>query len=83
MPLCHEKRQFPEEVKYDPIQVFYKELHEFDAYLGSEAFRVELFGEKNAKKYEYQPLVRMPKEAEDEAPPAANRRSIIALLTQK
>ena len=52
LPLCHEKRQFPEEVNYDAMEVFYKKLQEIDTHVGRKAFRVELFGEKNAKKYE-------------------------------
>jgi hypothetical protein len=71
LPFCHEKRQHVDEVNYDAIEVFYKKLQEIDAYVGSEAFRVELFGEKNAKKYEYQPLVRMPEE--DDAPPTGGK----------
>ena len=65
LPFCHEKRQHVDEVNYDAIEVFYKKLQEVDAHVGSEAFRVELFGEKNAKKYEYQPFIRT---AEEEGP---------------
>ena len=60
-----------DDVNSDAI-VSYNKLKEIDAYVGSDASRVEMFGENNANKYEYQPLVSVPEE--DDAPPAANMK---------
>ena len=65
LPFCHERRQLSEELDYDAIEKFYDKLREIDAHCNSDAFRAQVFGDKNAKKYEYQPLVRTPEEDEE------------------
>ena len=45
--------------------VAYNKLKDFDDYLGSSEFRVQLCGEKNANTYEYPPSVRTIVELED------------------
>jgi hypothetical protein len=65
LPFCHERRQLSEELGYDAIEKFYDKLREIDAHCNSDAFRAQVFGDKNAKKYEYQPLVRTPEEDEE------------------
>ena len=54
----------PEELDYDAIEKFYDKLREIHAHCNSDAFRAQVFGDKNARKYEYQPLVRTPEEQE-------------------
>lgn len=65
LPFCHERAQISE-LDYSEIESFYNKLVELDQFFGSEERRVELFGEKNANKYEYQPIVRTPSLIEDE-----------------
>ena len=69
LPFCHERRQYADDLDYRQIEKFYNKLREIDKYCDTEDFRVRMFGEKLAKKYEYQPLIRNPEmavAAEDE-----------------
>jgi hypothetical protein len=68
LPFCHERRQFPEELRYDAIEEMYQKFQGVDQLLDTTEFRLKLFGEKNADKYEYQPLVRSGKRDDDEEP---------------
>jgi len=46
------------------IEQFYNLLKQIDDHCNTEGFRVNLFGQKNANKYCYQPLVRSPDDEE-------------------
>ena len=48
------------------MEGFYNKLQEIDKWCGSEDFRLQVFGEKLAGKYEYQPLVRHPENPDEE-----------------
>jgi hypothetical protein len=65
LPFCHERKQHPEDIDYDSVARFYNKLQEIDKWCGSADFRIQVFGEKLAGKYEYQPLVRHPEEVEE------------------
>jgi len=65
-PFCFDRRQYPNEVNYDAIKQLYDVFGEIDAYCGSEEFRKEIFGEKNANQYAYVPLRRIPDEDDDD-----------------
>jgi len=75
LPFCHERHQYSDELDYGQIERFYDKLREIDKYLDTEEFRVQLFGEKNAKRYEYQPLVRVAQPAEEEEEEAGRSAS--------
>ncbi|MFM7980457.1 MAG: hypothetical protein ACKPKO_14180, partial [Candidatus Fonsibacter sp.] len=45
-------------IYYTDIEECYNKLQEIDEYLVRKEFRLQLFGEKHADKYEYQPIVR-------------------------
>jgi hypothetical protein len=62
-PFCHERKQY--DIDYNSIEQFYNKLIEIDEFCNTDDFRKQIFGEKNANQYAYQPLVRIP-EAEDE-----------------
>ena len=66
LPFCHERMLFSDEVDYDAIAEWHEKFLELDQYLSGHEFRVKLFGEKNAGKYEYQPLVRAGCDPDDE-----------------
>ena len=92
LPFCHERHEHAGEVDYTAIENFYKKLREVDMHCSSEAFRIQMFGEKNANRYEYQPLVRMPDEADEETvvegktyyrPPYTKIRLDLAYDTEK
>ena len=51
---------------YCAIGKFYNKLVELDKYFGSEEVKLQLFGDKIASKYEYQPSVRHPERDEEE-----------------
>ena len=57
LPVCHERHEHVGELDYAPIERFYNKLREVDMHCSSEAFRIQMFGEKNANRYECQPLV--------------------------
>ena len=63
LPFCHERQQYAEDIDYQQIKRFYEKLQEIDRRCDTESFRVQMFGEKLAKKYEYQPLIRTPETA--------------------
>ena len=60
LPLCHERRQNPEDVGNSEINELYAKMKELDAYFSSDEFKRIIFGDKNINKYEYQPIVRTP-----------------------
>ena len=62
IPFCHERHMHDGEMDYQHMEVFYNKLREIDKHCDTDEFRVQMFGEKLAKKYEYQPLVRHPEE---------------------
>ena len=55
---------YEDEVDYKNMELLYNRLREIDKLLDTNEFRVQIFGEKLANKYEYQPLVRHPEEDE-------------------
>ena len=57
---------YTDEMDYTAVEKFYNKLLEIDSYFGSEDFRVKLFVDKMANKYEYQPIVRHPEKDVDE-----------------
>ncbi len=65
MPFCHELNKHEDEIDYAEIEACYNKLREIDDYLSSKEFRLQLFGEKNADKYEYQAIVRTVQDLED------------------
>ena len=66
LPFCHERAEFKDQVDYDQMERLYNKMLELDKHFGSEERKLELFGEKMASKYEYQPVVRLPQESEEE-----------------
>jgi hypothetical protein len=62
-PFCHDRRKY--EVDYDSIEQFYNKLVEIDEFCNTDEFRKQIFGDKAASQYAYQPLVRVP-EADDD-----------------
>jgi hypothetical protein len=68
LTFCHERRQFPEELRYDAIEEMYQKFQGIDKLLDTTEFRLKLFGEKNADKYEYQPLASSGVRGDDEEP---------------
>ena len=66
MPFCHERALHTDEMDYCAMEKFYNKLVEIDSYFGSDDFKVKLFGDKMANKYEYQPIVRHPEKDADE-----------------
>ena len=54
-----------DEIDYAEIEACYNKLREIDDFLSSKEFRLQLFREKNAEKYEYQPIVRAVQDLED------------------
>jgi hypothetical protein len=66
LPFCHERALHSDEMDYCAMEKFYNKLVEIDGHFSSEDFKVKLFGEKMASKYEYQPIVRHPEKDNDE-----------------
>ena len=66
LAFCHERAKHTDEVDYSAMEQFYKKLVEIDRHFGSEEFKLTLFGDKLASKYEYQPIVRHPERDIDE-----------------
>ena len=54
-----------DEIDYAEIEACYNKLREIDDFLFRKEFRLQLFGEKNADKYEYQPIVHTVEDLED------------------
>ena len=46
LPLCHERKQHPEDVDYREINEFYAKMKELDAYFGSDEFKRTMFGDR-------------------------------------
>jgi hypothetical protein len=65
-PFCHDRKQY--DVDYDQIEQFYNKLVEIDQFCNTDKFRNQIFGEKAASQYAYQPLVRIPEESDDDEP---------------
>ena len=66
MPLCHERKQYVDEIDYKEIEEFYKKMKELDTYFMSHEFKKKMFGDKNLGKYEYQPIVREEDQEDDQ-----------------
>mgnify|MGYP007032615030 CR=1 FL=1 len=66
LAFCHERAKHTDEVDYCDMEKFYNKLAELDGYFGSDEFKLRLFGDKMASKYEYQPIVRHPERDEEE-----------------
>ena len=65
LPFCHERAPQSDEMDYGAMEQFYKKLAEIDNHFGSEEFKLKLFGDKMANKYEYQPIARHPESSND------------------
>ena len=65
MPFCHEFKKHEGEIDYEEIEACYNMLREIDDTLSSKETRIQLFGERNADKYEYRPIVRAGVDLED------------------
>ena len=65
MPCCHEFKKHEDEINYEEIEACYNKLREIDDFLSSKEMRIQLFGEKNADKHEYQPIVCTVEDLED------------------
>ena len=65
IPFCHECKQHEGEVGYAELEACYNKLREIDDCFGNREIRLQLFGEKNADTYEYQPIVRAVVDLED------------------
>ena len=50
IPFCHERHMYDGEMDYQHMEVFYNTLREIDKLLDTDEFRVQMFGEKLAKK---------------------------------
>ena len=66
LPFCQERARHSDEMDYCAMGKFYNKLVELDKYFGSEEVKPQLFGDKMASKYEYQPIVRHPERDEEE-----------------
>ena len=66
LPFCHGRARHSDEMDYFAMEKFYNKLAELDGYFGSDEFKLRLFGDKMASKYEYQPIVRHPEQDEEE-----------------
>jgi hypothetical protein len=66
LPLCHERKQYVDEVDYKEIEEFYKKMKELDTYFTSTEFKKKMFGDKSLGKYEYQPIVREEDQEDDQ-----------------
>ena len=62
---CHEFKRHEGEIYYEEIEACYNKLREMDDFFGSKEIRLQLFGEKSADKYEYQPIMRAVVDLED------------------
>ena len=66
LPFCHERARHTDEMDYCAMEKFYNKLVELDKYFGSDELKLQLFGDKMASKYEYQPILRHPERDEEE-----------------
>ena len=67
LPFCHDRHQYPEQVDYTLIEGLYNKFREIDKHCDTDEFRLQMFGDKQAAKYTYQPLIRDGETIEDEA----------------
>ncbi len=58
MPFCRTRALHTDEVDYCAMEKFYNKVLVVSSYFTSEEFKLELFGDKLASKYEYQPIFR-------------------------
>ena len=79
LPFCHARALHTDEMDYTAMEKFYNKLLEIDSYFGSEDFKVKLFGDKMAGKYEYQPIVRHPERDNDEEEEVTDKSSTKAV----
>ena len=79
VPFCHQRALHTGEMDYIAMEKFYNKLLEIDSYFGSEDFKVKLFGDKMAGKYEYQPIVRHPERDNDEEEEVTDKSSTKAV----
>ena len=79
LPFCHQRALHTDEMDYTAMEKFYNKLLEIDSYFGSEDFKVKLFGDKMASKYEYQPIVRHPERDNDEEEEVTDKSSTKAV----
>ena len=79
LPFCHQRALHTDEMDYTAMEKFYNTLLEIDSYFGSEDFKVKLFGDKMAGKYEYQPIVRHPERDNDEEEEVTDKSSTKAV----
>ena len=79
LPFCHQRALHTDEMDYTAMEKFYNKLLEIDSYFGSEDFKVKLFGDKMAGKYEYQPIVRHPERDNDEEEEVTDKSSTKAV----
>ena len=49
LPLCHERKQHPEDVDYSEINELYAKMKELDAYFSSDEFKRSMFWGKEYK----------------------------------
>ena len=66
LPFCHERARHTDEMDYCVMEKFYNKLVELDKYFSSDELKLQLFGDKMASKYEYQPILRHPERDEEE-----------------
>ena len=66
LPFCHERARHTDDMDYCAMEKFYNKLVELDKYFGSDELKLQLFGDKMASKYEYQPILRHPERDEEE-----------------
>ena len=66
LPFCHGRARHSDDMDYIAMEKFYNKLAELDKHFGSDEFKLRLFGDKMAGKYEYQPIVRHPEQDEEE-----------------
>lgn len=71
LPFCHERKK-SNDVNYAEIEKFYNVCRAIDARCGSVEFRKQMFTEKLADQYAYQPLIRTP-EIDPEAEPRLDK----------
>jgi hypothetical protein len=62
----HERKQYPDEVDYNEVEVFYKKMKELDSYFVSTELKRKMFCDKSLGKYEYQPIVREEDQEDDQ-----------------
>jgi hypothetical protein len=64
-PFAHKRKKHEGAMDYDAVEELYNKLRKIDQHCDTDHFRFQMFGEKMANKYQYQPLVRTPEEEEE------------------